>query len=121
MKENPKIEWVGKFDKSCLKFTFVGMLVEQDAIIAIEKWKEAFQSKRGEEIVVVWQCLKMKGYDTESRVLWQEALKEMKSQIASIWLVTNSNFIKIGANVMSVFTSLNIRIVSSESEIEVCG
>ena len=61
----------------------------------------------------------MKGYDSDARVLWPEALKEMKSQIHSIWLVSASSAIKIGASVMGFFTKLDIRPVSSENEIVV--
>ena len=120
-KENPGLEWVQKSGRNCLKFTFEGTLTEEEAVQAIEKWREAFRSKPKEKIILIWECRRMAGYDTGSRVNWQEALKEMNNQIADIWLVTSSNFVKIGARVMSVFTSLNIHIVDSESDIEING
>jgi endo-beta-N-acetylglucosaminidase D len=117
--ENPKIEWCQKLGISYLKFTFKGKLKESDALKAIKKWKEAFNTKSGEKIVLVWDCLEMENYDTNSRIEWQNALKEMKNQIDSIWLITNSVLIKVGARVMSLFTSLEIKIVSSENEINI--
>ena len=94
------------------------MLEANDAKRAIEKWKKAFTSKTGVKIALIWDCMKMDGYDTESRNLWQNALNEMRDQIDSIWLITNSNYIKIGARIISVFTSLTIKVVDSEDQIK---
>jgi len=115
--ENPRIEWQTKSGKSCLKFTFQDKLTEDMAGAAIKKWQEAFQSKPGEKFILVWDCLKMAGYDNGSRTQWQIALKEMKDQIDTVWLITKSNVIRMGASVMSLFSSLEIKTVTSESEI----
>jgi len=118
-KENPIIEWVEKNGEPCLKFTFNGRLLEEDAIVAIEKWRNAFTARQGEKINIIWNCLNMSGYDSGARRKWQEALKEMKDQIKSIWLVSTSPIIKTGALVMRVFTSLDIQMVESEDEIRI--
>jgi hypothetical protein len=115
------MEWLKKSGNEYLNFTFEEKLIKKNAIAAIEKWREAFQSKSGEKIVLVWDCLKMTGYDKESRILWQNALNEMKDQIAGIWLITRSNLIQVGAGVLSVFTSLEIHSVSSMDEVEIEG
>ncbi len=60
----------------------------------------------------------MRGYETGARTKWTEALNEMKSQIGKIWLISDSAFIRMGASVMAMFTSLEINPVSSESEID---
>ncbi|MBI5742094.1 MAG: hypothetical protein HZA16_15455 [Nitrospirae bacterium] len=114
---NPRVEWMQKSGQECLKFTFKGKFSEQMALMAISKWKEAFISKPGKKIVIVWDCLEMDGYETEARNKWQNALKSLKDQIDTVWLVTNSGFIKIGATLMSNFTSFKLKIVSSISEI----
>jgi hypothetical protein len=54
--ENPKIEWVQRLKKSYLKFIFREKLTEQNAIIAIQKWKKAFASKPEEKITIIWDC-----------------------------------------------------------------
>ena len=82
-----------------------------------KKWKEAFQSRPDDKITIVWECLNMTGYETQARIQWQETLKELQPQIKDIWLISDSNLIKTGARVMSVFTSLNIHIVDSEEDI----
>ena len=91
--ENPRIEWVQKAGVKCLKFTFKNNLEEQDAINAIAKWRAAFRLKFNEKIILIWDCVEMRGYDIKARNLWQGALKEMKSHIESIWLITNSSLI----------------------------
>ncbi len=116
---NPKIEWIQKSEKPCLKFTFTEMLTEEDAEIAIFKWREEFQSKKEESIILIWDCKKMKGYETAARIRWAEALKEMKSQIDKIWLISDSVITKMGASAMGLFSSINIKVVQSESEIKI--
>ncbi len=61
----------------------------------------------------------MKGYDSAARVQWTEALKEMKPQIDTIWLITNSTIIRMGAYVMGMVSSLDIKVVGAETEIVV--
>ena len=117
--DNPRIEWMKKSGKEYLNFTFKEKLTEQDARVTIEKWRKAFQSRSGEKIILVWDCMIMRGYENEARIQWQNALKEMKEQIASICLVTRSNLIQVGASVISVFTSLEIKTVGSVDEIDI--
>lgn len=115
--ENPKMEWVQKSGKNCLQFTFQESFGAQDAQIAIEKWREALATKPQERIVHIWNCLEMKDYEQQARTQWSEACKDLKDQIDVIWVITNSLLIKMGATVISVFTSLNIKVVSSETDI----
>jgi len=114
---NPSIEWYQKSGKQCLRFIFGEKLTEKEAEIAIQEWKAAFHSKMGEAIALVWDCREMKGYESGARAQWILALKEMKSQIDSIWLITDSAVIKLGAAMMGSFSSQNIKAVSSESEV----
>ena len=115
--ENPSVEWYQKSGKQFLKFIFGEKLTEKEAEVAVVEWNEAFQSKKDQKIVLIWDCRKMKGYETGARLKWTNALKDMKSQIAKIWLISDSTFIKVGASVMATFSSLNINAISSESEI----
>ena len=115
--ENPTIVRITKSRKDCLKFTFHGKFTEQDAINAAGKWRDIFTSKPDEKSVLIWDCLEMNDYDHEARTLWQNLCKEYKNQIEIIWVITNSLLIKMGASVISVFTSMKIKVVSSESEI----
>ncbi len=115
--DNPKMEWVRKEGRDCLKFTFQESFREQDAQAAIDKWRAELATKPQERVVHIWDCLRMKDYEQQARSMWSEACKDLKGQIDVIWVVTNSLLIKMGATVISVFTSLNIRVVSSETDI----
>jgi len=115
--ENPRIEWSEKSGKQCLRFTFGEMLTGKEAEIAIAEWREAFESKTDESIVLIWDCRKMKGYESAARTKWTEALKKLKPQIDTIWLISDSTLIRMGASVMSMLSSINIQPVSSEGEI----
>lgn len=115
--ENPSIEWSNITGNQCLRFEFGEKLTELDAVNAITEWKEAFESKPGQKVCLIWDCRKMQGYETGARTKWTAALKEMKPQIGKIWLISENSFIRMGGSVMAVFTSLDIKAVSSESEI----
>ena len=115
--ENPKVECCQKSGRNCLKFTFSGVLEEYNAKAAITKWKHEFRSKPDEKFTLIWECLDMKGYDSPSRIAWQNAMKELKPQIDTIWLIATLKLIKVGAQIMSVFTSINVKVVESEEQI----
>ncbi len=117
--ENLKVEWITKSGRDCLKFTFFGKFTVQDAIPALEKWRQAFAERPEGKIPLIWDCLNMEDYDHEARTLWQDACKEMKDRIDTIWVLTNSLLIRMGASVISVFTSLKIKVVSSEDQVQV--
>lgn len=117
--EKVKIEWVQKLSKTCLKFVFGERLTSKEAERAIIKWRTEFQSKPDKSINIIWDCRRMKGYDSEAREKWTYALKEMKSQIDTIWLITESSIIKMGASLMSLFSTLDIKVVSSENKIAI--
>ena len=116
--DNPQIEWITRAGRNCLKFTFRGKFTEQNARLSLEKWKQAFAGHAREKTPIIWNCLEMEDYDHEARTIWQTACKEMKDEIEIIWVVTNSLLIRMGASVISVFTSLKIKVVSSESDIQ---
>jgi hypothetical protein len=115
--ENPSLEWFRKANKNCLKFTFKEKLTEKNAEIAIEEWRKIFQVMGIEPIVLIWDCREMKGYEGAVRSKWTEALKEMKSGIDTIWLISGSSMIRMGASVMGMITSLKIKTVASEADI----
>lgn len=119
MNENPKIEWSLNSGKECLKFTFGEKLTTKEAEVAIEEWREAFKSKMNRSIILIWDCRKMKKYDGEAKDKWTDALKEMKSQIDSIWLISDSPFIRMAGSVMGMVSSLNVRSIKSEDELRI--
>lgn len=116
-KANPEIKWKKTRGNDCLCFTFNGTLTKDDAEVATEEWRELFESRKNEKILLVWQCLEMKGYEPMARKVWQDATKEFKNQIDEIWLISNSIIIQAGAKIMSLFTSYDIRVAKSEEEI----
>jgi hypothetical protein len=115
--ENPKIEWSSIAAKPCLKFTFNEMLTTEDAEVAVAEWKRAFQSKINGSIVLVWDCRKLKRYDSAAKAKWTETLKDLKSRIQTIWLISESPLIRMGASMLALATSIPVKPVSSESKI----
>lgn len=114
---NPDLAWRTMGSRACLKFTFNGYLTEEDAERAILEWRRAFHSMENEPICVVWDCLNMEGYSHKARSEWTHAMLDLKAQIRSIWVITKSPIIKMGATVMGMFSGMNIHIVKSEDEI----
>jgi len=63
--KNPQIELCNMENNNCLKFSFNGSQVEAEAKDTILKWKRVFKSKQREKLTLVWDCIKMTGYDPE--------------------------------------------------------
>ena len=117
----PNQDVVVKWDESakapCLVFEFPEQLGSDVADRAIRRWREAFESRPGEQITIVWDCKAMKGYESGARRAWQDAIQEMKGRIAGIWLVSGSAFVRMGAMVMGKAISIPIRTVNSRYEV----
>jgi len=116
---NPQIELCNIENKSCLRFSFNGSLVEEEAKKAIVEWKRLFKTKSGEKMTLVWDCNKMTGYDPGARIVWQNAMKELKEQISSIWVVSKSGMIRSGAMIIAMITKHDIKVVQYENEISI--
>ena len=114
---NPQIELCNVKQNNCLKFSFNGILAEDEAREAVMVWKSFFNEKSGEKLTLIWDCNRMAGYDPGARIIWQNTLKELKDQISSIWLISTSSMIKSGAMIVSMITKLNIKVIQSENEI----
>ena len=111
------IKWLEKNGKKYLHFLFEEHLTEQSAKDGIQKWQSQCAGYDN-KIRIIWDCTLMKGYDTQARVTWHEALKEMKNSIEVIWLVSTSPLIRMGASIMSMLMPFKIIAVSSEQEIK---
>ena len=81
-----------------------------------EGLKEEIEELPDNSIILIWDCRKMKGYDSDARVKWTDAIKEMKAQIETIWLIADSSLIKMGAALMGMVASINIKTIRSEDE-----
>lgn len=104
-------------NEGCLKFTFNEHFKEEDAVYAVEEWKELQASSKGGKINIIWNCLNMKSYERKTLSVWQKTLKTFKNKIEDIWLITDSKKIKAGAVLMSTFSSLKIKVVKTEDKI----
>ncbi len=115
---NLKVKWIHKSLKQQLWFVFEGKLTTKDAEVAIEEWRKQFNLMKETSAVIVWDCRAMKGYEPTARSKWLEALKELKLQIETVWVISDSPFIRMGASFLGMLSSLTINAVSTENEIK---
>ncbi len=111
-----EIKWLDKNGKKYLYFLFEEHLTEQSAKEGIQNWGMHFAGTSN-KISIIWDCTVMKGYDTQARVTWNDALKKMQNSIEVIWLISTSPLIRMGASIMSMLMPFKIIPVSSEREI----
>ena len=117
MLQNPVIEYKKINEIECVYFTFKNKFTEQNATDAVKSWN-GFLSDKDKKYTYVWNCKEMSGYDPMARVYWQKAIKAYKNQIDKIWLISDSKIIITGANLLSVFTSIDIKAIKSEQDIK---
>lgn len=112
------IEWKTISGRECLFFKFGPYLTEDSAKIAAERWKDEFNKKPGKSIVIVWECLDMKGYDKQARIIWQDTMNEYKKRIDGIYIITKSSLISAGAHFMGIFVGIKITGITSVDDLE---
>jgi len=115
---NLEVELVTFKNEDCLKFTFTGHFTIEDAKYGVREWKELFASAGDQKIIVIWDSKLMTGFDNKARVIWQQAIKELKKQIDCVWLISDSKIIRSGAKIMSAFTSFKMKVVKDEDKIK---
>lgn len=122
-KYNPYINWKDINGVTCLYFKFGEILRVSSAERGIARWNKLTQRRIDEQgnsdkLIIVWDCLLMKNYETQARVAWQKNLKLQRDSIDTIWLLTTSPLILAGAEMISFFSSFTIKSVSSFEELE---
>jgi hypothetical protein len=113
----PGVEWRTVSGKECLFVRFGAYFTQADANITAQKWKAEFNKKPWKNIVLVWECLEMQGYEKEAREIWQKAINEYKKRIGCIYIITKSNLISSGADFMGVFVGIKIIGIKSLAEL----
>lgn len=110
--------WFQLHGKRCLRFDFHGSFSEEEAIFAIERWKnEVSNMKPGEEVDLIWNCLDMKKYTAGAAKIWKNAMSNFSNTTGFIWLVSTNPFIKMGAKTVTFLLPLKLKPVSSIEEI----
>jgi hypothetical protein len=120
MSEESKSLYIEVCDLSqgdCLNFKFVGEFKETDAIEGVEEWRKMFAPLQDIKVSMVWDCLEMTGYESKARIVWQKAMKDMRDQIGTVWLISTSKVIKAGAKLISAFTKFKIKVVKTHEEV----
>lgn len=111
------VAWETHGGRKCLAFRFPQELTVGAADAAIQAWRSELRTAGREPLTLVWDCRRMKGYDSQARRAWQDALQEMKGRIASVWLVSGSPFVRLGAMLMGKALSIEIKSVESPERI----
>lgn len=107
-----------KYGKRCLHFSFKGKFSKEASFLCSKAWSEEFDKNPDKQYVHIWDCEQMTDFDFDAKDVWLEMLFKYKYQIESVWLASNSLFIRGAARVMSKFSSLNLKIYRSIEEIE---
>lgn len=111
------VKWERRGSGQALEFEFPEELTLAAAEEALRTWRKELEAAGQERVTVVWDCRRMKGYDSQARKVWQDALQELKSRIGTVWMVSGSSFVRLGAMLMGKALSIEIRSVDSPQAI----
>jgi hypothetical protein len=112
-----KVERISLNNKECLRFNFNGVLNQKEAIRTCNEWVAISNLDKSKKFVIIFNATKMVDYEPMTRNNFQNTMKELKSQIDQIWVVSNSSLIRGGAAIMGMLTSFTIKAVDSEEHI----
>jgi len=116
---NTELQWKSIAGKRFLKFVFSGHFSAKEAAPAIIEWRRQFDSDipSGHKVSIIWDCLKMTGFDPHVKSTWQKTLKELSIKIEDIWIVSKNPMIRVAALTMGVFSNYKIKTAIDESDI----
>lgn len=115
---NPDVRLLDVYGKNCIYFQYNGVFRLKDAEIALNRITNYLKENKTHKKLVVWNCLGIKDYETAARTMCQDAVKEYKDTIDSIFVIANSPIIYAAVEIISFFTSLPITVVSSFEALE---
>jgi hypothetical protein len=104
---NPTIEWCDIKSRRCLVLHFDRYLSEEDAQNAVSQLTSMI-GPSSDKVVMVKECTRMTDYDSGAREAWQKFIKNIKSRLEAIHLVSNNFLIRIGATAIGVFAGIKI-------------
>lgn len=105
---NPKIEWKEFKGKKYLYLFFDGHFSGDHAQQAINQIN-LLTRNQADKMDMIWECTKMGGYEPSAREQWQEFIKGLKPNLATIHLITDNFVIRSGAMVVGIFAGLRIQ------------
>ncbi len=106
--------------KTYLQFDFPDHLDEKMADAAIQLWRiEKAKATYNGKTDLIFNCIEMTGFATEARRKWQATLKELKSEIGEIWVVSDNIFILGAAKTMGILAGYQLKVTRSLNEIGV--
>jgi hypothetical protein len=104
---NPKIEWQSMKNHRYLVLHFDGHFSAENARNAISTISSMIRMTE-EKIIMVWECTGMAGFDTAARESWSIFMRDIKSKIDKIHLISNKIVIRSGAVVVGIFAGIRI-------------
>lgn len=114
---NPTIECRMERSKPYLFLYFDGHLSEDDTMEAILKIISLFKECKG-KTTMVWECTRMTGYDEGSREMWQEFMKDIRTRLEEVHLISQNVLIRVGGSVVGMFAGMKITTWSSIEEFQ---
>ncbi len=113
---NPTFEWQDRKDERYLLLHFARHFSAESARDAIRTISPMIMKTEG-KITMVWECSDMAGFDQAAREAWQIFVKDIKSKIERIHLVSNKLLIRSGAVVVGIFAGIKINTWAKIDEI----
>lgn len=117
-KYNPDIRWIDFEGKECFYFYFNGIFKEKDAILALERGTDLILSKPKRKNTLICNFLDVSDYETEARSLLQNVVNKNRDYIGDVYVITESPIIFAAVEIISFFTSKNIKVVCSVEKLQ---
>ncbi|MEQ8581749.1 MAG: hypothetical protein RIC30_17615 [Marinoscillum sp.] len=115
--QNIDIKPNSSFGPHCLHFVFKGKFTQQASLESTEAWKAHTRQFPAEKFTMIWDCLKMDGFEMSARQEWVACMQSEKGQIHKVIVISDNIAIRGAAYLMLKLFTFESLVVKSLTEL----
>lgn len=105
------------FNKKCLHFEFKGKFTNEASKEGVRVWSEEFnKADKNVKHIIIWDCIKMTGFEPSAKKEWKKYLDENHDKIACVIMISGNIILRGAAHLLLRFLPCQSKVVKSLHE-----
>lgn len=100
-------------DVPCFYFSFIDFFSKEESEYLVELVTPHFSKDLNQQFIQVWDCTEMSSFEMGAKNAWQKMLKLYKTQIHSVYLISDNQIIRLAGRLMSAVVNFPLHILKS--------